>query len=168
MSLGLIIAGGVAQGAGFALTLYELARTQHREFPDHVPWHHRAVEWVRRKLRPRQPKVAEGSVHVTAGGTTSVSGEAIRKATTLDERVIRLEDEMKGVRQRQDADRTALEGRIEEVGRRTEAVAADLGRQLDEQEARRKENLRESLLFERIGVALFLTGIVLSVLGSGV
>jgi hypothetical protein len=150
------------------LTLYELARTQRREFPDHVPWHDRAVEWARRKLRPHQPKVAGGSAHVTAGATISASGEAIRKATTIEERVARLEGEMKSVRQRQGADRKALEGRIQELGRRIEATAESLAKQLDEQEARRKENLRESLLFERIGVALFLTGIALTVLGNAV
>jgi hypothetical protein len=55
----LIVAGGTAQAGGFALTLWELSRTQRREFPDHSPLHHRASAWLRRSFRRTKPKAVE-------------------------------------------------------------------------------------------------------------
>lgn len=75
---------------------------------------------------------------------------------------------MNDLRRKQQEDRAKLEERIAEVSRRVTNSHASLRGHLAEADARRKANLRESLLFQRIGVGMFLVGVVLTVIGSSV
>jgi len=166
----LIIAGGTAQAGGFALTLWELSRTQRREFPNHIPFHHRASAWLRRRLRRTKPKAVK--IELQPASTTSSASldlEVARApATTLEDRIERLETVVNDLLRKQQEDRTKLEECIAEVSRRVTDSHASLRGHLAEADARRKANLRESLLFQRIGVGIFLVGLLLTVLGSSV
>lgn len=167
-SVPLTILGGVAQVGGFGLTFYELARTQRREFPDYVPLHHRASKWVRRRLGlTKQKAVYLDLAPAVASSSASLDLEVERSpATTLPGRVERLEKQMADLRRKQQEDRSKLEGRLTETSQRITETATAVRTQLNELEVHRKESLRESLFFEKLGVFLFIMGTVLSVLGS--
>jgi hypothetical protein len=167
---GLTIAGGVAQVGGFALTWWELSRTQRREFPEHVPFHHRASAWLRRKLRRSKPTVFhEGELVGTVHASGSLEHETHRVVPPdLQGRVARLEKVEHDLRRRMSEDRSKLEERIRQVELRSMEGHASLRGEIADAEAKRKTNLRESILYERIGVVLFAVGVVLSVLGSTV
>ncbi len=168
--ISLIIAGGTAQAGGFALTLWELSRTQRREFPDHIPLHHRASAWLRRRLRRTKPKAVEIELQpASVTSSASLDLEVGRApATTLEGRVERLETVVNDLRRKQQEDRAKLEERIAKVSQRVTDSHGSLREHLAEADARRKANLRESLLFQRIGVGMFLVGILLTVIGSSV
>ncbi len=167
MSGALIITGGAAQIGGFGLTYYELARTLRREFPDYVPPHNRALAWARRRLGLRKPRSMTRAASDSLNISEAVSVEMSRApATTMPERVSRLEAEMKDLRSKQRDDHAALVGRVVEAGQRIADTEGSLKAELGDMERARKESLRDSLVFQRLGVVLFVLGTVLGVLGS--
>jgi hypothetical protein len=165
--LPLTVAGGVAQAGGFALTLWELSRTQRREFPERVPIHHKVSRWVRCKLGTTHAQQLAAELRAEAKLRASLDFEIDRgEATTMEGRVSRLETVVGDLRRKQREDRGKLEDRIEEVLRETTTSHQGLRAELAEAEAQRKANLSDSLLYQRIGVGMFLSGVLLSVLGS--
>jgi len=166
--LPLTVLGGVAQAGGFGLTFYELARTQRREFPDYVPMHHQASRWIRRRMGLTKPKAVNVALAPAVASSSASLGLEVERApaTTLTARVDRLEKLIEDLRRKQREDHSKLEQRVAEASHRITETATAAQIQLNELEARRKESLRESLLFEKLGVSLFVVGTLLSVLGS--
>jgi hypothetical protein len=167
--LALTIVGGGAEIVGFGLAFYEMALTQQREFPDYRPLHHRALTWVRRKLG----RSKSGTAHISGTGRATSSGHADltvtrAPATTLQGRVERLEQEMQDLQRKQREDQAGLDRRIIEMHKRIGEAEAALQKQINELEAQRKQNLRDSLTFEKWGIVLFVIGVVLSVLGNAI
>ncbi|HEX5851564.1 MAG TPA: hypothetical protein VFY36_00580 [Solirubrobacteraceae bacterium] len=163
----LIILGGIAQIVGFGLTYYELSITQRREFPDRIPWHHRVLARVRSRLGLTKPPDHAHTFDAAVTQDAVLAKEVSRApASTLEDRVKRLELEMVDLRRKQHEDHAALEGRVVEAHQRITAATASLSAQLDETERKRKEALSESLIFQRVGVGFFVLGAILSVLGS--
>ena len=157
------------RSGGFYLAFHELRVTQRREFPDYTPLHHRALRWVRRKLR----RTHSGTAHISGAAHVSASGRATltvtrAPATTVEGRVERLELEMQDLQRKQREDQAEVQGRIVKAHTRIGEVEITMQRQLNELEAQRKANLSDSLTFEKWGIALFVLGVVLSVLGNAV
>jgi len=167
--LTLTIIGGAAEIVGFGLAFYEMAVTQRREFPEYRPLHHRALTWVRGKLERSKSR----TVHLSGTARATASGHATLTvtrppATTLKGRIERLEQEMHDFQRKQGEDLAALEGRFGETNERIAKAETSLQTRLGDLEARRKENLRESIAFEKWGIALFIAGVILSVLGNAI
>jgi hypothetical protein len=59
-----------------------------------------------------------------------------------------------------------LEGRITEVDRRITSTENDLSAAVSDIESKRKETLRESLVYEKVGIGLFVIGVGLTGWGS--
>ena len=168
--LTLTILGGAAEIGGFVLVWVELVLTQRREFPGYRPIHHRALTWVRRKLGRHKSSTVHLSGLVgsaTASGTATLTVTSAL-ATTLEERIARVEVEMRDLQRKQQEDHVALEGRIADTQQRITYAEAGLQEQINDLEASRKESLRDSLTFEKWGVGLFVVGVILSVLGNAV
>lgn len=178
----LIIVGAVAQGAGFGITLYEIAITQRRELPEYVPVHHRllrwgrarsglVVAWVRRRFgRLPEPQVVH--VHaVDSASSSETAGEVTvlrtpPAASHLEARVNHLEAKIADLTKKQVADVKALTGRIAGGQQRATKTETELRTAVNELEAKLKEALRESLLWEKIGIGLFIVGLLISTWGS--
>lgn len=167
--LTLTICGGVTEIVGFALVFYEVVDTQRREFPEYVPIHHRTARWLRRKLG----RARSGTAHLSGGGSVTTSGHAVltvtrAPATSLEERVDRLEQEIRDVRRESSEAHAALDQRVTAANTRITDAETSLRTQLDEMEAARKETLRDTILFEKLGTGLFVVGVILSVLGNAI
>lgn len=163
------IIGGVAEMVGFGLAFYELAVTQRREFPGRRPIHHRVIAWIRRRLRP--PKTQ--AVEITAHGSARADGHAVvtiaeAPPITVEERLQQLEVGLQDLQAKQREDHAALEKKVGKATQRIDETESTLLRRLEAQESRRKEQLRESLFYERTGIGLFLVGVVFSVLGNAI
>lgn len=169
--LWLTILGGLAEIVGLGLAFYELFVTQRREFPERVAAHHRALRWIRRRLGLSHGQVINASSIVS--GESSISGSMEvevhrRGGDTIEQRVARMERELGDIR-REHSERSAqLDHRLTETNQRLDAVEVTIRTEIDEREARRKEQLRDSLTYQKLGGALFVVGVTLSVLGATV
>lgn len=167
----LTIIGGVAEIVGFGLAFYEMAVTQRREFPDYRPLHHRALAWIRRHL-PGAKKSKTAHVHASDALATSDAALAFTvkrgPATTMEERIKRLEAEMQDLQRQQREDHAALEAGVVEAHQRITETDTSVRSELNRMEAERKANLRESIAFDKTGIWLFVGGVILSVLGNAI
>ena len=168
--LSLTVCGGLAEIVGFALVFKEVVRTQRREFPEYVPMHHRAATWVRRKLGRSATVTAHLSgisslPSISTHGTLTVDRPP---PNTLEERVDQLEQEIRDVRDEHREANAALDRRVVEAIQRTADAEASLRTKLNEMEAARKESLRQSIFFEKVGTVLFVIGVILSGLGNAI
>lgn len=169
--LTLTIIGGGAEIVGFGLAFYEMAVTQRREFPDYQPVHHRALAWVRRKLRLSKPQV----IQVGAGDSIEVADSARVQVTRgpvpdddLKARITRLEQIADDLHREHEADRRAQEQRMAKYEQRMNEADTAIRTELARLEAERKAGLRESITYEKAGITLFVVGVILSVLGNAV
>lgn len=166
--VGLTIAGGVLEIAGFALVAYELARIQRREFGE--------PEFLKR-LRLRLRRLLRRSVTVTAeaGGAIAIGGNARAEGVarrgpgdTLDERVEAIEENIGRLEAEMNRRQTRLVAEIKDVREKQTMMRSELDQERQAKEEERKAALRTSVTLQAWGTGLFVLGTVLSILGNTV
>jgi hypothetical protein len=161
----LTIAGGALEVAGFTLIAYDLYRVQRHEYgtPQFIQrWKGR----IRRILRLTEDHTAyvdamTGTVTMTGRGKARMgSGDGI------DERLDALEENFKRLDEEVDEHRAAFDRGLEELREELRKTRIEVEQHHAETEQRRKDFQRTSVLLQACGTAMFLSGTVLSVLGS--
>jgi hypothetical protein len=86
----------------------------------------------------------------------------------LEDRLVRLEQVTDDLRQELDETGERLERRVGSVHQRVGSLEADLDRRQQVQEQARKASVKREITVQALGTALFVVGVVLSVVGRGV
>jgi hypothetical protein len=162
------IVGGGMEMIGFSLIVYQLVRVQRQEFgwPQFVV---RTRAWVMSRARRllKRPQV----VHV--GGVDSaetVGSVRIRKRFPMGQmapdRFAAVEYNVNELERELDERFQEALDEVEKVRSELSSVRGKMDQREAERDAQRKAELRSSLAFEAWGVVFFLSGTVLSVIGS--
>jgi hypothetical protein len=164
----LTILGGLAEIGGLSIVAHEITRMQRQEFGRPV-FLVRLEGWLRRLLR-RSRNI---TVQVRPGRAVASGGEirarvTRRPAVVLEDRLARLEQVTDDLRQELDETAERLERRVGSVHQRVGSLEAHLDRRQQVQEQARKASVKREITVQALGTALFVVGVVLSVLGSGV
>jgi hypothetical protein len=177
----LTILGGLLEISGLGLVAREITRLQRQEFGQPV-WLSNTIEWTRRDLgrlraifrgllrrqpEPITPQPANlrgtSSASSSASGTLTVGAPASptteQRLTRLEGAVSKLTDRVQGVAREMDQQRRATQAELGDI--RTDVV------QLEKSiAAERRKAARREIRVQTVGTVLFVSGVLLSVLGS--
>jgi hypothetical protein len=165
--VGLTVAGGVFEIAGFALVACELYRIQHREFGE--PELLKRLRTRIRKIfrRSKHHTVAAGAAVLTAEGTLRAQARVRRDpGDTLETRIEAVEKNLHHLEAEIDHQNAIFGGDIEELSQRLIETRSELAQERRRSEEERKASLRTSVALQAWGTGLFVLGAILSVLGN--
>lgn len=165
--VGLTIAGGVFEIAGFALVAYELYRLQRREFGE--PEFLKRLRARMRKIlrRSRHHTVTPGAAVLTAEGALGVRARVRRgPGDTLETRIEAMEKNLHHLETEIDHQNAIFGGDIEELSKKLNETRAELAEERRRSDEERKASLRTSVALQAWGTGLFVFGTILSVLGN--
>ena len=162
------VVGGLAEIGGLILVIVEIAKVQRREFPEHRGWVRQTLGWLRRLGRKPESNVIEMS------GTMSSSGTMTGRLTTGDpgedapttKRMNWFAQQLEEIRQLGQQDKAELRQEIAHASEARATELANLRATVQQREEDRREGLSDALLLQKIGVALFIVGVGLSVAGN--
>jgi hypothetical protein len=173
----LIVAGGVVQCGGFALTLRQSASVRRNEVPEQkspLVQLGGSLWSVGRSLSARTKRLLLGAaiwILKRVGLNDKASSIALQLPASLgfesrletklktDRPELHLDLRMAHLEQGMNELRAILEGRIDQVRGEIESAVSEI-------ESNRLAGLRRSLFWEEVGILMFLAGIVLSVAGA--
>jgi hypothetical protein len=159
------ILGGIFEVIGFAVIVWQLVRVQRQEFgtPQFV---HRLRARVR-KLLGKPPITVSAGASMLARFNIEGRG-TVRKAMgpDVEDRLAALEHNVAAIESDFSERVGALKSQLGEVSQGLNVTRSEIQQREREREQQRKAELRSSIKYEALGVAFFLSGTVLSVIGS--
>lgn len=164
----LIIAGGTAQLIGFAVTYVGLSRTLRHEFADYRPFRRHLADWISRVTGRGKPvTINRDAGHgIAVGEPTGVESYSRPPATSLTQRVERLEKAVANVEEVQSGHSVATVKRFAEVDRRADADREAAKTNLADAERARKASIRPSIRSQFWGLGLFTAGTIATTVGA--